>query len=334
MSMPTPYRYRRSDDLCIVTCYYNPQGYRSKLDNYLFFEKTLRESGLHWLTLECCFGAQDYELPNGPNIIRVRGRDVMWQKERLLNHAIKMVPARFQKIAWLDCDVLFHNDNWAAETAQLLELYPVLQLFQAVVRLPRGALCDTGYGERWSSFAAVHRRDPNLLLTGDFARHGHTGFAWAARREWLDLASLYDGCIAGSGDHMMAHAFAGDWDGPCIRRIFGQNHAHHGHFVEWAESVYGQVRAAVSFVPGVIAHLWHGDTANRRYVDRNRDLALFRFDPRVDVAVGPSGCWEWNNDKPGLHQWANDYFSVRQEDGDVETELLSGAAAGLETAVP
>ena len=131
--------------------------------------------------------------------MRVRGRDVMWQKERLLNVAIENVPLEFTKIAWLDCDLLFANENWAGETSRLLDRYPVVQPFETVVRLPRGVIRIQADGERWTSFAAAYAKHPHALLTGDFVEHGHTGFAWAARREILASHGLYDGCVAGSG---------------------------------------------------------------------------------------------------------------------------------------
>jgi hypothetical protein len=36
----------------------------------------------------------------------------------------------------------------------------------------------------------------------------------------------------------------------------------------------------------------------------------------VDLAVGPSGAWEWASCKPELHRWAADYFRLRNEDGN------------------
>jgi hypothetical protein len=316
-------RYRPADDLCVVTCYYNPEGYRTKLDNYLVFEQTMRSSGINLVTVECSMGGRDFELPEQEGLVRIRGRDVMWQKERLLNIAIANVAGQFQKIAWLDCDLLFTNPDWAVETSQALNRYPVLQPFDTVVRLPRGAMDDSEGSERWRGFGAAYSEDPHALLSGDFMRHGHTGFAWAARKEILADRGLYDGCVAGSGDHMMAHAFAGDWHGRCIRRIFGDNSAHWRHFAAWSKAIYSGVRASVGHVPGTLLHLWHGDTENRRYVHRNRDLAGFGFDPRADVAIGPSGCWEWNSAKPELHQWAMNYFGLRKEDGERVSEEVA-----------
>jgi hypothetical protein len=238
----------------------------------------------------------------------------MWQKERLLNLAIARIPDDWKAVAWLDGDILFENRNWAMEAAAQLDRHAVVQLFSEVVRLPQGATWGRGE-EHWDGFAAVLKQTPNQLLNGNFARHGHTGFGWAAHRDYLTQYGLYDGCIAGSGDHMVAHAFAGDWTGGCIDRIFGANNLHRRHFSNWAEAVYRSVRARVSYVPGTVFHLWHGDTANRQYASRNRELVSFDFDPVTDLRVGASGCWEWASDKPALHAWAAQYFAARKEDG-------------------
>jgi hypothetical protein len=40
-------------------------------------------------------------------LIQISGGAVLWQKERLLNLAIKSVPLYVKSIAWLDCDVIF-----------------------------------------------------------------------------------------------------------------------------------------------------------------------------------------------------------------------------------
>jgi hypothetical protein len=306
--------YTPTDGLWIVTTYFNPDGYRTKRENYDRFRERI-EGRIPLLTVECTFGNAEFELPS-PSVVRVRGRDVMWQKERLLNVALERLPASCAKVAWLDADVLFENGEWAAETARRLDSCPVLQLFDRAVRLPRGHLADDGTGEAYPGFAAVARRDPHRLLAGDFAAHGHTGFAWAARREVLAGRGFYDACIAGSGDHMMAHAFAGDWTSGCVDRIIGPATRHRGHFAAWSREIYQRVRANVGFVPGSVLHLWHGDVRDRRYVDRNRELAAFNFDPARDITVGASGCWEWNSAKPELHRWAREYFGRRLEDGD------------------
>jgi hypothetical protein len=309
-------RYAPTADLWVVTAYFNPAGFRSKRVNYDRFRERIEAPGIPFVTVECALGGRPFELPAGPNVRRVHGRDVMWQKERLLNVAITELPEACRKVAWLDADILFENPDWAAETARRLDEFPVVQPFDRAVRLRRGATADDGGGDSYPGFAAVSARQPHRLLAGDFAAHGHTGFAWAARREVLSGRGLYDACIAGSGDHMMAHAFGGDWTSPCVDRIIGAANRHRAYFVDWCRQVYPWVRAKVGFVPGAVLHLWHGEVGDRRYVDRNRELAGFGFDPAADVRVGAGGCWEWASRKPALHRWAADYFGRRREDGD------------------
>ena len=301
--------------LWAITSYYNPNRYATKYQNYLLFERALRNSGVSLLTIECVFGNEPFTLAASGPILQVRANDVMWQKERLLNVAIRELPLDCTKVVWLDADVLFENPSWAHETAALLEQKPIAQPFEQVIRLPKDQQKYCSEGETWDSFAASIVRDPDSILSGDFSRHGHTGFAWAARREIITRHGLYDACISGSGDHMMAHAFAGDWESACLDRILGRNTAHKDHFVRWAKAIYPEVRARIGYTSGRLLHLWHGDQTNRRYVIRNQELAAFGFDPDLDIRIGTDGCWEWSSNRSELHQWAIDYYQARKEDG-------------------
>ena len=307
--------YRRTADLWVIASYFNSNGFETKLKNYELFADSLRRSCIPYLIVECVFPGQSFTLPASPNVIRTHAGAVMWQKERLLNIAVSRLPPECTKVAWLDCDVLFENPRWAVEASSLLDTVPVVQLFEHVIRLPKGFTSYEGNGEIWEGFASVCQRRPNLLLSGDFSRHGHTGFAWAARRAVLATHGLYDACISGSGDHMMAHAFCGDWESKCIDRILGDNTRHRDHFAAWSKRLYADVRAQVRAVPGVLLHLWHGETSNRRYVLRNQELAGFRFDPYTDIRLGAGGCWEWSGGKEELRQWAISYYASRSEDG-------------------
>jgi hypothetical protein len=168
----------------------------------------------------------------------------------------------------------------------------------------------------WKSFAAVQKKYPDTLRSGRFDAHGHTGFAWAARREVLEGIGLYDACIAGSGDHMIAHAAYGDTTSRCIHRIVGENNPHAAFFDRWACEFSRRVGGRVGYTPGTLLHLWHGDIENRRYVDRNRELAELNFDPTTDLEIHPSGVWTWRRGRADLQRWAEAYFRHRKEDGE------------------
>lgn len=321
-------RYEGTDDLHVVTCYFNPSGYRIKRVNYDVFIASLRRSGIPVLTVECAFGEAPFELSPASDVLQIRARSVLFQKERLLNVAVARLPPRARKVAWLDCDVLFDRPDWTVQTTRALDDFAVVQPFERCFRLPPREHVYDGDGSAWESFSAVYRRDPQLFLSGNYDAHGHTGFAWAARRDLLDRHGLYDAMVAGSFDHMLPHACLGDWSSSCIRRIVGVNNPYASDLRAWCRRFHTDVRGSLGFVPGNLLHLWHGRMSNRRYVERAKQLVGFGFDPKVDLIVGDTGAWEWASDKPELHAWAIEYFSQRDEDEIPEDAVIAADMKG------
>jgi hypothetical protein len=309
-----PERYAPADDLWIVLVHYNPAGYRRRQSHYETVRDRLRASGLRVVTVECAFGEQPFALAPSDDVIQLRAPHVLWQKERLLNLAVARLPAACAKVAWIDGDVLFDNPDWAADTSRLLDRVALVQPCSTTIRLPRDLQVYAGEGEVRPSMAAVLQRDPHTARTGIYADHGDTGMVWAARRHVL-ADGLYDACIAGGGDHLIAHAAAGAWQSPCLGRILGDG-GYRTHFMRWAERFHRAVGDQIGVVDGTALHLWHGDAEDRRYVDRHHALLAFGFDPRRDLRPGAGGCWEWASDKPELHAWVAHYFRGRREDGD------------------
>lgn len=306
--------YAPASDLWIVTCYFNPQSYATRLENYHRFKKAFERSAARFVTVECAFDNQPFVL-SGPNVISLKATDVMWQKERLLNIAISSLPSECRKVVWLDCDILFQNPMWLVQTSKLLDRFALVQPFQEVVYPPKGELCYSGESnDSIESFASAFSSAPNKYLAGNFRKHGHTGFGWAARRDLLTSHGLYEACVVGDGDHMMAHAACGDWDSSCVyNSIVG--FVHRNHFRQWAVPFYKDVRGRLGYVPGTILHLWHGEAQNKRLYKRLLELAAFEFDPTRDVRVEHGGALEWNSPKLELHRWLQEYFASRMEDG-------------------
>ena len=303
-------------DLCLLTTYFNPAGFRRKRPRYLEFAGRAAASGLALYTIECAFGEREFELPASEFVFHVRARDVMWQKERLLNLAVRRLPARYTKVVSIDFDVVFENPEWAVETSRLLDHVPLVQPFETVIWLPKGVTIDDGSGMVLHGFASRHHSDASLVHRGDFAAHGLPGYAWGARRALLEEHGHYDACIIGGGDHLVVHAACGDWTSACFDWSVRLGSEHHRHFVRWAEAFHRDVDGRMAFVPGKLLHLWHGPWKNRRYTSRHVPLKTFDFDPDVDIALGPDGCWEWSSEKLELRRAVAEYFANRQEDGD------------------
>jgi hypothetical protein len=145
----------------------------------------------------------------------------MWQKERLLNIALTALPESCNKVAWVDCDIIFENSEWPRQASDLLDRALLLQLFSEVHYMPRDlppTLVDPQMAEarRTSLAYAVASglsafeclEDANQRVYGLYA----PGFAWAARTEFMKRHSFYDSCIVGGGDRAMASASYGHFD--------------------------------------------------------------------------------------------------------------------------
>lgn len=303
-------------DFAVITTYFNPCGYRSRRFNYEVFSQECRKRNAELFTIECIFGEnQSFDLDPAPNVIQLRASSVLWQKERLINHLVRsFIPAKYTKIAWIDCDLIFEDPAWVAQASKLLDVHRVIQLFEHVDRLPRGGRVEDSIGDRSRSFASVWR-DPKTVDREGWDNHGHTGYAWAARRDLFPQTGLYDAAILGNGDDLMAHAFIGELSSVCITENYDQDQAMHHHYHQWAKRAYDYCQGDLGYLPGTVFHLWHGDYENRRYIERLHEMKEIGFDPFVDITIDHVGCLRWATDHPKLHRFALDYFALRKEDG-------------------
>jgi hypothetical protein len=289
--------------------------FQRRLANYHEFRRRLP---LPLVTVELSF-QDDFDLgpADGEIVISLRGRDVMWQKERLLNRALAAVPAACRKVAWLDGDLIFGRDDWPQQACRALEDVPVVQLFGEAYYLPpewKGN--QPARGDAYFSRPAIARSVASgrpIYKKEEAFGFNQRGHAWAARRELLQSHRFYDACILGSGDAVMALAAWGEFDHAAWH--IRMNERQRQHYLTWAEPYHAAVRGKASFVEGDLFHLWHGSEENRRLGGRYQGLEPFEFDPRVDIAADGEGGWRWNSDKPAMHRYVRDYFAARKEDG-------------------
>ncbi len=308
--------------LWAVTTYYNPVGYRRRRANYDVFRRHL---GLPLLTMELVWGAAP-ELGEGDAeiLVQLGGGDVMWQKERLLNLAVSRLPPECDRFAWIDCDIVFCDQDSAERLDRLLDTFLLVQAFDRVRHVTPewrpgvpvetmtdfvapsaiGTIRDGGAPAEVFGASLIERRKLSM-----------GGFAWAARRELIERCPLYDAAIAGGGDRLAAGAAYG------LTEVMAAHHLMRGprreHFLAWAERWRSAVGGAdaIGALHGEILHLWHGDLADRRGVERLEGLDALGYDPFNDIALDDRGVWRWSSDKPRLHGFVRDYLVGRREDG-------------------
>ena len=301
-----------------ITTFFNPLQHKNKKENYDVFRSSSSKQGLKLVCVELAFGDKPFELTkdDADVLVQIRGKDVMWQKERLMNIALDYLPNDCNKIIWIDCDILFENGSWVKETAKLLESYNVVQCFSQIVRLSKGVKripknfkgksgryenqVSTGMGYYHAKGGKFGKNMPYLL----------PGFVFAGRRRIFDKLKFFDCHIIGSGDSFMVNAFYNE-------DIISFDNIPSEEFrlvmQQWRERMYGEVKGSVYYTRGKIFHLWHGNTKNRFYQIRQNIVIRENFDPNKDIRVGKSGCWEWASNKPKLHSQINQYFYLRNE---------------------
>jgi len=307
--------------LWAITSYFNPVGYKSRLANYRTFRKFLAAP---LLAVELSFtGSFELQPGDADILVQLTGGDVLWQKERLLNVGLRHLPPDCDAVAWLDCDVVFWNDQWSRQARDALNRFSLVQLFSERCNLARDARRDSS---GWSpvesrrraigqAIAAGQLKPDDLRVAGASVVFGAPtpGLAWAARRTLLDKHGLYDRRIVGAGDRAMICAAVGRPD-YCVTAQAMTGRAAE-HYLAWAEPFSADVGGRISYVEGLVFHLWHGSREDRRHGQRERDLAALGFDPLTDIAVSDTGCWRWNSNKPELHEYVRNYFASRNEDG-------------------
>lgn len=320
-------------ELWAITCFFNPAAYGRRLRNYRVFREALN---VPLVTVELAYGT-GFELEPGDAevLVQLRGRSILWQKERLLNVAVQHLPPHCRAVAWIDCDVVFERADWAERARRALEDHSLVQLFDTLYDLPPNVMpaevdlaempaAARSFAHRMATGSAGSRdlrpRDSQSVRGCSF------GLGWAARRELLQTHGFYDRLILGSGDRAMACAAYGLFADAVHTTCLDEPRA--AHYLRWAEPYSDSVRGAVGYIGGGLLHLWHGDIRDRRYVGRHQDLARLGFNPLSDIALDEAGCWRWSSDKPDLRAYLKAYFTSRREDGCGENGAREPLAQG------
>ena len=308
------------EGLWAITSYFNPMRYQRRLGNFRLFRKQLH---LPLVVVELAFG-EEFELhkQDAEVLVQLRGGAVLWQKERLLNIALAALPSSCRKVAWLDCDIMFANTDWAHTASSLLDQFSMIQLFKQVHSLSphwvpgTDPTCHIEFTRPSAAFLLASGI-PAAKVIGYAMEHCSgspaPGFAWAACCELLKQHGFFDACIMGGGDRAMNCAVS-----RCFEEFMAShymNEHQRKRYLEWAVPFSQTMGADLGYVQGDIFHLWHGDGHHRAIGARHEGLQAFRFDPFTDIKKHREGPWQWSTDKPQMHKYFATYFASRKEDG-------------------
>lgn len=308
-----------TEGLWAIACHFNPMGWRRRLENFRRFRSEL---AVPLVAVELSY-RDAFELREGDAeiLLRLRGRDLLWQKERLLNLALDALPEECRAVAWLDGDVLLADGGWPRAALEALDRVPLVQLFRRARHLGPGFLErgeETIVWDRPGLAAGIESGMDPLACLLHPSRETRpktyaSGLAWAARRELLRRHRFYEASVIGGGDRAFVCAALGCLD--YVVDAHRLNDRQKAHYLAWARPFRDAAGGGVGAIDGEIRHLWHGDVADRGFGSRHEGLARYGFDPAADLAAEPGGCLRWSSRKPEMHAFVAAYFASRREDG-------------------
>lgn len=294
---------RRGNDMAIVTCHFNWGGYTRPRQNLRRFIRQQINQDLPLFGLE--LSITDEFITNGlPNWFQIKAttRNQCFQKEALINLLVnKFIPQEFTKIAWLDHDVEFSNQNWYKETSLALDYIKVVQPFTK-------ALWTDNVGKISASAPAICIDGPQKVW------RGHPGFAMASRRElFTEYGGLYSLCPLGHGDTLFACSI---FDKPLFKSTEeGAGISNDdSHYLSWRNKVISYVNNSIGTINGDCYHEFHGHRNDRRYATRIKDY--FPSYKHGDVFINNLGILEFHNRITNTQiNRILQYFKDRKEDG-------------------
>ena len=300
-------------DMAIITCYFNWCGFTTPSRNFHRFLREMKKNDIPVFGVELSI-TDNFETTGmlGWSQLKVNKENVCFQKEACLNLVEKKVPEQYTKIAWIDCDLIFLNNNWYHRASKKLDTHKLIQLYT------HGYNTDK-YGRIVLEFPSImYMRDK--VPYSEWVKHsGYPGGAWAARRELWKYGGLYPYAVMGGGDTVFIYSmYDHSFEKTAYENIGIKKNAEWSIYTNWKKSVNSYVGKDISYIENKFLHEWHGDKKNRNYVDRH--AILKNIDIKKQVKLNNRGIIEFYNIADStIHGKIYNYFLERDEDGLSDT---------------
>jgi|HubBroStandDraft_4_1064222.scaffolds.fasta_scaffold01036_3 hypothetical protein len=325
----------KASDLHVITCVFNPVGWRTRTEYALQFAEHMINSGVKLTFVDCALGRRPWVFDGQDDLkalmhayVPVRCDTIAWNKESLLNIGIGRIEPDARAVAVLDADVTFRNADWAAQTVHSLEQYAVVQPWSHAIdlgpanepMLVKGTHVQNSFGKVWREVGDSaewwkwwDRKTAEQY--GNGLGYPHCGYAWAFRHDIINrCGGLLDISGLGAADHQMAMGMVGKSE----LSIHGETTPEYQAAIRtWCERAYSVVKGSISYVPGTLEHHFHGAKDKRLYHERWDILIRHKFNPITDLRRNRWGVIELAGNKPAMERDFDRYFRQRDEDANI-----------------
>ena len=218
----------------------------------------------------------------------------MFHKEQLCHVLESKISWWYSKLLFLDCDIVFDNPGWYDELSKKLDLFQVVHPFEVCKWL------DLSYTSILLERRSVVTQQKEVIYNPTY----HPGFAWAFQRKWFKNNGFFRYAITGSGDTLSAAA----WLNQNFDKYYLLPSALKPSYMEYKSRLK---RPTISYLPGTIYHLYHGERKNRKYSERHKLLDGFD-DIRKEIKISFWGIFYFK--KSDLKEKMHRYFLERSDD--------------------
>ena len=301
-------KVRPMQDMAVVCCLFNWQNFISPRRNLLRFLWQMETKKIAVYGIE--LSTNDNFITKGFDKwikLKVSKKNICFQKEACINLIEKFIPEQYTKIAWIDPDFLFENDNWYHDASIALDKYKVIQLFDSYIAT-----------DRWG---VVSSSIPSMVAAGgpsakkiNPTHSGQPGAAWASRRDLWTHGGLYPYSFMGGGDSAFVYTIYEETSSQSVMNLSGIFDVEkYEPYINWKKTITPYVNKEISFITGKIRHEWHGDSIKRNYANRYDIVKKVNF--KKSLRLGKNGLIEIVNVDNSVYNGILNYFKSRDEDG-------------------
>lgn len=291
--------------LYVILPYFNFCGFQRRRQLFIeFVNRISKVKGIRTLVVECKGLARLGQLPVWKHLT-VETDCFIWLKENLVNIGVASLPRSWERIAWIDADITFLNENWVECTHEALDAFDVVQLFHTAIHLgPNGEPIKT---DKSFGYMAISSGTPYSKT--DKYGFWHPGYAWACtRKAYETMGGLLDWAILGSGDRHMALALIGRVEDSAPGNI-------HPSYKKLLVQFQNKIKnLELGWVKGTIVHNWHGSLENRKYKERWEILTSLKYNPELDIGYTRRGLIQLTSLGNRFGKDIERYFHERCED--------------------
>ena len=298
-------------DMAVLLVYFNACEYKKLAQNMLLTYQTLLRSDIPVFLVEHCFKDQvPLFKENGSTIFNTRSDSYMFYKENLINWLMPKIPEQYTKFYMMDCDLIFENESWYDDISVLLDTHDIVQPFQTAIWLDSDLKSSVLKRDSFT-YAVIENKPYSLELT-------HPGFAWAARRDFIQSIGLFDINILGSGDTIFSSSV--------LQLEYNNIEGLWIKYMNWSLPYYTDYykrfdKVRVIYYSQNIYHLWHGSKLNRSYNTRYADFNVIcnKYNIKTKETIfelNSYGIYEYKSEyREEFNNLLLNYFKSRNEDG-------------------